>query len=231
MNLCLAYSQTKPTSRNFDIYLMRKTLGLLILLVAYGLLIPGLTKPILTVTGTVEKSKLVELGKQFVEETPTKLGLMGDMATMLLNNLKVEGTIDAFHKTRSIIGTVQDLLDSGNALVAILIVTFSVVIPAIKGLLTLGTLLPISNRFRVPMQWMSNHMSKWSMADVFVIAIFISLLAAKGIQEDTGLVNFDATLGQGFYYFLGYCILSVLSAHIIYHRNNVLDEPKTVIEK
>ena len=210
---------------------MRKTLGLLILLVAYGLLIPGLTKPILTVTGTVEKSKLVELGKQFVEETPTKLGLMGDMATMLLNNLKVEGTIDAFHKTRSIIGTVQDLLDSGNALVAILIVTFSVVIPAIKGLLTLGTLLPISNRFRVPMQWISNHMSKWSMADVFVIAIFISLLAAKGIQEDTGLVNFDATLGQGFYYFLGYCTLSVLSAHIIYHRNNVLDEPKTVIEK
>ena len=85
---------------------MRKTLGLLVLLLAYGLLIPGLTKPILTVTGTVEKSKLVELGKQFVEETPTKLGLMGDMAKMLLDNIKVEGTIDAFHKTRSIIGTV-----------------------------------------------------------------------------------------------------------------------------
>jgi len=199
---------------------MRKTLGLLILLLAYGLLIPGLTKPILTVTGTVEKSKLVELGKQFVEETPTKLGLMGDMAKMLLNNIKVEGTIDAFHKTRSIIGTVQDLFDSGNALVAILIVTFSVVIPAKKGLLTLGSLLPIASRFRVPMQWMSGHISKWSMADVFVIAIFISLLAAKGIQEDTGLVNFDATLGQGFYYFLAYCLLSVLSAHILYYRNN-----------
>ena len=202
---------------------MRKTLGLLVLLLAYGLLIPGLTKPILTVTGTVEKSKLVELGKQFVEETPTKLGLMGDMAKMLLDNIKVEGTIDAFHKTRSIIGTVQDLLDSGNVLVAILIVTFSVVIPAIKGVLTLGSLLPLANRFRVPMQWLSGHMSKWSMADVFVIAIFISLLAAKGIQEDTGLVNFDASLGQGFYYFLAYCLLSVLSAHILYYRNNTSD--------
>ena len=202
---------------------MRKTLGLLVLLLAYGLLIPGLTKPILTVTGTVEKSKLVELGKQFVEETPTKLGLMGDMAKMLLDNIKVEGTIDAFHKTRSIIGTVQDLLDSGNVLVAILIVTFSVVIPAIKGVLTLGSLLPLANRFRVPMQWLSDHMSKWSMADVFVIAIFISLLAAKGIQEDTGLVNFDASLGQGFYYFLAYCLLSVLSAHILYYRNNTSD--------
>jgi len=206
---------------------MRKTLGLLVLLIAYGLLIPGLTKPILTVTGTVEKSKLVELGKQFVEETPTKLGLMGDMAKMLLNNIKVEGTIDAFHKTRSIIGTVQDLLDSGNVLVAILIVTFSVVIPAIKGVFTLGSLLPIANRFRVPMQWMSSHISKWSMADVFVIAIFISLLAAKGIQEDTGLVNFDATLGQGFYYFLAYCLLSVLSAHILYYRNNTPDTVTT----
>ena len=206
---------------------MRKTLGLLVLLLAYGLLIPGLTKPILTVTGTVEKSKLVELGKQFVEETPTKLGLMGDMAQMLLDNIKVEGTIDAFHKTRSIIGTVQDLLDSGNVLVAILIVTFSVVIPAIKGVLTLGSLLPLANRFRVPMQWLSDHMSKWSMADVFVIAIFISLLAAKGIQEDTGLVNFDATLGQGFYYFLAYCLLSVLSAHILYYRNNTPDTVMT----
>ncbi len=195
---------------------MRKITGLLTLVVAYALLVPGLTQPILTVTGTIEKSKLIELGKQFVEESPTKLGLMGDMAKVLLNNLKVDGTLPAFDKTRSILGTVQDLLDSGNVLVAVLIVTFSVVIPVIKGLLTLATQFPISARLARPMTWMSDHMSKWSMADVFVIAIFISLLAAKGVREDTGLVNFDASLGSGFYFFLGYCLLSIVSAQILY---------------
>ena len=195
---------------------MRKIIGLVVLVVAYALLVPGVTQPILTVTGTIEKSELVELGKQFVEESPTKLGLMGDMAKLMLNNLQVEGTLPAFDKTRSILGTVQDLMDSGNVLVAVLIVTFSIVIPVIKGLLTLATQLPLGTGIVKPMSWLSDHISKWSMADVFVIAIFISLLAAKGIKEDTGLVNFDASLGSGFYFFLGYCLLSILSAQILY---------------
>lgn len=199
-------------------YSMQKPLGLAVLLAAYLLLIPGLTQPMLTVTGTVEKTKLVELGKQFIQETPTKLGLMGDMANMLLDNMKVEGTVDAFNKTRSILGTVQDLLDSGNALVAVMIVFFSVIVPAIKGLLTLATFLPVKSQYRSTMQWISSNMSKWSMADVFVIAVFIAFLAAKGIREDTGLVSFDAAVGSGFYYFLGYCLLSILSAQILYHQ-------------
>ena len=152
-------------------YSMQKPIGLAVLLAAYLLLIPGLTQPMLTVTGTVEKTKLVELGKQFINETPTKLGLMGDMTQMLLDNMKVEGTVDAFSKTRSILGTVQDLLDSGNALVAIMIVFFSVIVPAVKGLLTLATLLPIKERMRGLMQWVSSNMSKWSMADVFVLSL------------------------------------------------------------
>ncbi len=198
---------------------MQKPLGLAVLLAAYLLLIPGLTQPMLTVSGTVEKTKLVELGKQFIKETPTKLGLMGDMANMLLDNMKVEGTVDAFHKTRSILGTVQDLLDSGNALVAVMIVFFSVIVPLVKGLLTLFTLLPLKQQYRSTMQWISSNMSKWSMADVFVIAIFIAFLAAKGIREDTGLVSFDAVVGPGFYYFLGYCLLSILSAQILYYQS------------
>ena len=197
---------------------MRKPIGLIILVIAYILLVPGLTEPMLTVTGTVEKTKLVDLGKQFIEETPVKMGLMGDMAQMMLNNIKVTGTVDAFDKTRSILGTVKDLLDSGNKFVAVMIVLFSVIVPVVKGLLTFGSFLPMPERFSNIMKWLSGNMSKWSMADVFVIAIFISLLAAKGIREDTGLVSFDAHLGVGFYYFLAYCLLSILSAHILYYR-------------
>jgi len=199
-------------------FTIRKSIGLIILVLAYVLLIPGLTEPMLTVTGTVEKSRLVDLGKQFIEETPVKMGLMGDMARMMLNNIKVSGTVDAFDKTRSILGTVKDLLDSGNKFVAVMIVLFSVVVPVVKGLLTFGSFMPLPQRLANIMKWLSGNMSKWSMADVFVIAIFISLLAATGIREDTGLVSFDAHLGVGFYYFLAYCLLSILSAHILYYR-------------
>jgi len=188
-------------------FTIRKSIGLIILVLAYVLLIPGLTEPMLTVTGTVEKSRLVDLGKQFIEET-----------RMMLNNIKVSGTVDAFDKTRSILGTVKDLLDSGNKFVAVMIVLFSVVVPVVKGLLTFGSFMPLPERLSNTMKWLSGNMSKWSMADVFVIAIFISLLAATGIREDTGLVSFDAHLGVGFYYFLAYCLLSILSAHILYYR-------------
>ena len=174
---------------------MQKPLGIALLLLAYALLYPGLTEPMLTVTGTVEKQKLVSLGQQFLDETPTKLGLVGDMAKVMLSNMKVEGTVPAFDKTRSILGTVRDLMDSGNMLVALLIVTFSVFVPVIKGFITLITLVMPTNGSSARLKWCSEHMSKWSMADVFVIAIFIALLAAKGIREDTGLVMFDASLG------------------------------------
>lgn len=197
---------------------MQKILGLSLLLIAYLMLYPGLTEPMLTVTGTVEKMKLVELGKDFLDETPTKLGLVGDMAKMMLGNMKVEGTVPAFDKTRSILGTVKDLHESNNTLVAFLIVTFSVIIPVIKGVITLATLVPIPESIRQQLNWIGGHMSKWSMADVFVIAIFLGYLAAMGIREDTGLVSFDASLGRGFYFFLGYCLLSILSSHVLNYK-------------
>ena len=53
------------------------------------------------------------------------------------------------------------------------------------------------------------------MADVFVIAIFIAYLAGNGIREDRGLVDFQATLGIGFWYFLGYCLVSILGTQLL----------------
>ena len=38
-----------------------KLLVLLLIVVALGLLYPGITQPVLTLTGTVEKSKIAEL--------------------------------------------------------------------------------------------------------------------------------------------------------------------------
>ena len=194
---------------------MQRTVGFILLVCAYILLYPGLSQPMLTVTGTVEKTALLELGKEMLAENKTKVGLMGDMAGVLLNNMKVSGTINAFDKTRSILGTVRDLFQSKNTLVAILIMTFSVLIPVFKGFLTLICLLDISAAKKASLGWFSANISKWSMADVFVISIFVTYLAANGIREDTGLVQFSSTLGPGFYYFLGYCIVSILASQLL----------------
>ncbi|MEE9321091.1 MAG: paraquat-inducible protein A [Granulosicoccus sp.] len=193
----------------------QKITGLLLLVCAYILLVPGLTKPMLTVSGTVEKQKLAELGREILQDNSSSPGVVGGLVDMVLSNLDVSGTVVAFNKTRSIIGTASELQSNGHLLVAVLIISFSVVIPAIKGLLVIGAELPLPDHGRRLMASTGNVMAKWSMADVFVIGIFIAYLAGNGIQEERGLVDFTASLEEGFWYFLGYCLLSIMGSQFL----------------
>jgi uncharacterized paraquat-inducible protein A len=61
----------------------------------------------------------------------------------------------------------------------------------------------------------SNLISKWSMADVFVVGVFVAFLAANAVKKEGGLLSFEAVLGPGFYFFLGYCLLSILSSQLL----------------
>ncbi len=204
---------------------MLKIVSFLLLVFAYMSLIPGLTHPMLSVKGTVERSQLVDEGRQILKDNQQTSGFIADLADMLIVNLDVSGTISAFDKTRSIIGTAQELYSSNHVLVAVLILLFSVVVPVIKGLLAAGTLMPVSNKLKDHFMMVGNALSKWSMADVFVVGIFVAYLAANGIQEEKGLVAFDAKLGTGFYYFLIYCLLSIFATQLIgiaYKREQAL---------
>jgi len=154
-----------------------KAIALLLLLVAYGLLVPGLNQPMLNVQGTVEKTKLVELGRDLLNDSKTTPGLMRNLTEMVIDTIDVSGTVNAFNKTQSIIGTAQELLSNDHVLVAVLIVLFSVVIPVGKGL----------------------------------------MLAGNGLQENEGLVDFQANLEIGFWYFLGYCLVSILATQLLSH--------------
>jgi len=194
---------------------MKTTLGVLLLICAYGMLYPGLTLPMLSVSGTVPKAELVEVGKQLIIDSPNTPSMITNLVDMVVGGLDVSGTINAFDKTRSIIGTAQELHANGHLPVALLIVLFSVVVPLIKALVLLAVLLPVSDKARHILLTISNSISKWSMADVFVIAIFIAYLAGNGIQESQGLVDFEASLGVGFWYFLGYCLVSILGTQVL----------------
>ena len=123
---------------------MKTPFGILLLVVAYFLLLPGLTQPMLSVSGTVEKTKLVEIGKELIKDSPNTPSLVHNLVDMVVESLDVHGTVDAFDKTRSILDTAQELHANGHLPVAILIVLFSAVVPLIKALLLLIMLLPVS---------------------------------------------------------------------------------------
>ena len=112
---------------------------------------------------------------------------------------------ELFNETRSIWETVTSLNEQGYALVAFLIVTFSVVIPVLKGLTILFTWLwPSDLRWRIVAA-----ISKWSMVDVFVVGILVAFLTAKATAE------MQATLLDGFWWFLSFCILSIISGQLL----------------
>ena len=60
--------------------------------------------------------------------------------------------------------------------------------------------------------------AKWSMADVFVVALFVAYLAATASQSTPGagppLVAFTAQFGAGFYWFAAYCVFSLATQQL-----------------
>jgi paraquat-inducible protein A len=119
------------------------------------------------------------------------------------------GKMAIYHQTRSILGTVRNLYDTGNFLVAGLILLFSVVVPITKGLSLLFVLAFPRARFRLSIYRFISLIGKWSMADVFVMGILLAFLAAGAAEGLT------AKLHDGFWFFLGYCLLSVASAQFM----------------
>ena len=111
---------------------------------------------------------------------------------------------ELFTETRSIVQTVRSLHESGNYFVAGLILLFSIVVPFAKGtaLLVALALKDQSRRF-------IDAISKWSMADVFLVGVYVAYLSAKATD------NLDAEIHRGFYYFTAYCLVSITSLYFV----------------
>ena len=119
------------------------------------------------------------------------------------------GEMEFYNKTQSIMESVQSLIDSDNTLVAVLIFLFSVAVPVTKILLLLVVLLAPMPKLRKVLHQIILAIGKWSMADVFVVGLFMAFLAGQAHPSA------QASLHPGFYYFLGYCVLSILGAQLI----------------
>lgn len=194
---------------------MLKISGFLLLIVAYLLLWPGITEPMLSISGTVEKRKLVAVGQEIMIQDQDVPAILADLANSLVDQLEVSGSVTAFDKTRSILGTARELRDNGHLAVAILIILFSVVVPAGKAVLLLLAHGPVSAALKRTLLGISDALSKWSMADVFVVATFMTYLATQGIRTRQSLVDFHSEPGIGFWCFLGYCLVSILATQML----------------
>jgi len=145
----------------------------------------------LSVSGTVEKIKLVGVGQNIFRESRDIPGLVKDIVGPIIDNVDVSGTVPAFNKTNSILSTASELYNNNHVPVAVMILFFSVGVPMLKALMLIFAHLPLRAVFKRQLLWLSLVTSKWSMADVFVVAIFVAFLAANGIKENRVLLFFS----------------------------------------
>lgn len=154
----------------------RNVLAVVLTIISIGLLIPGLTQPVLTIVASI-----------------SMLGVSQEI----------------FRQTQSVLEAVRSLHEADNDFVAGLILFFSVTVPFLKALVLVIILMLRNQAARYRLYLMVRSLSKWAMADVFAVGVFIAMLAAQGTD------NLDGIPGPGFYFFASYCLLSNLAFQLL----------------
>ena len=235
----------------------RRLVILALLAASVGLLIPGLFGPVLTIRGVLEPESVARMAPVMLDRglnddtvgvltsmmNPAMVTLLkatgGDVRKMVIDKLGPPlatslrthaEEIEVYAQTRSIAGSVRRLYDVGSPLPATLILLFSVVVPLGKSALVLWSAFTADVARRRRLLRFVEAVAKWSMADVFVVALFIAYLAAQASQTRPGdpnaepaIVAFTATFGAGFYWFAAYCVFSLGSQQL---TRRWLDEAK-----
>jgi len=221
-----------------------RLLVLVLTIVSLVLLIPGLFAPVLTIRGVLTRDGIAQVAPMMLEKglsddtltalkammNPTVVGLLeatgGDLRQMIIDKVTPSltaslqqnvGEVEVFQQTRSIVSSVRRLYEVGSPVPATLILLFSVIVPFVKMALV-GWAMFAAPVTRERTLAFVETIAKWSMADVFVVALFITYLAAMASQSTPlsgpPLVAFTAQFGPGFYWFAGYCVFSLATQQL-----------------
>jgi len=115
-------------------------------------------------------------------------------------------------QSKAILTSIGQLFVSGNIVIAALISLFSVLIPIFKTFVMVVISLSAQEFKDSKILNLIKYIGKWSMADVFVVALLLSYF---GMNKE-GFT--DAELQIGLYFFVGYVILSMIASHLITHN-------------
>jgi uncharacterized paraquat-inducible protein A len=116
-------------------------------------------------------------------------------------------SLNLFNENRSVLGTLQALWQTAQYWPFILILFFGVLVPITKSVM-IFYLLAAENADKKWFYFVT-AISKWAMADVFAISIFVAFLGANAME------NTRANLEPGFYFFTGYVLLSAVVAILL----------------
>jgi paraquat-inducible protein A len=225
-----------------------RVIVIVLLACSLALLLPGLLAPVLTIRGVLTREGIAQVAPTMLErglsdETVKALESMmnpavlafvqmtgGDIRKIIIEKLapqisaslqKNMAEVEVYEQTRSILGSVRRLYEVGSPVPATLILLFSVIVPLGKAALVAWSVLVRNATVRRRTLSFVETIAKWSMADVFVVALFIAYLAAQasatptqGPQAAPALIAFSAHFGAGFYWFAAYCVFSLASQQI-----------------
>jgi hypothetical protein len=217
------------------------------LVLSLGLLIPGLWLPVITVKGVLQPAGMAELAPKLLSQgisdqsiavmkpliNPAILPLLemspGGLKAALIKRLGDQVSaelgkgqpIEVYNQTRSILGSVKHLYEVHSNTAATLILLFSVIVPFGKATLVSYAVLQRDELRRKRTLHFVEMIAKWSMADVFAVALFITYLAAQATQAAPGattaqVVAFTASFGAGFYWFAAYCLTSLATQQLTF---------------
>ena len=181
------------------------------------LLLAGLTAPMIEIDARIREMSFL---------------LMGE-------NLSFRDQI-IFFQSKSIVNVVQVLTDTGqwdSILVGVLILIFSIVFPFAK---LIGSKLYMTGNSKWSnsklVQFFALKSGKWSMADVYVVAIFMAYIGFKGILDNQlEQLNFktnslasistnETTLQPGFLLFVCYVMWGLLLSFIVERSKQTKNE-------
>ena len=179
-----------------------------ITVIALACLHIGLTYPMLEITALERNLDIGAL--------PIKTNVMGFSVDLNIEQV-FRGDMIFYYQSKSVLELVGTLFDQKNWVVAISILSFSILFPLLKLIFTCMMLFGGRASHTGLGQFFVKYAGKWSMADVFVVAVFLAYLAFSNMQVG---ITTESNVLAGLYFFLGYCLLSILSSHLILKKNN-----------
>lgn len=185
---------------------------------ALALLICGVTLPMIDIEATIDRFSFMLVGEEVM------------FADQVL-----------FFQSKSIFEVVQLLVingDPGLITVAFLIFGFSVLLPLTKLITTMTSLIRMKAPNNQFFSWILFRSAKWSMADVMVVALFMSYLGFSGvisgqlsqIERNTGNLEIfttdNSSLQLGFFLFTAYVLFGLLLSSLL-KRAGIDNVPST----
>jgi hypothetical protein len=143
-----------------------------------------------------------------------------------------------YYKSKSILEVVRLMLQQGRTdviFVGILVLTFSVLFPVSKLVATVIIAVSPRSPSNKTLRFLAFSTGKWSMADVMVVAIFMSYIGFSGIiteqlrqLEDIArnvdvLTTNRSSLQVGFFLFTSFTLLSLAVSHRLNQSRQVVD--------